>query len=56
MKQVIEQIEVIGGTDGNRLKVIIPLGMSGVKLKDWKRRNQEKITAYTSVRRINAAA
>ena len=44
----IENVNVNGGRNGDRLHVEIPTGMTGAQLLAWKQRNQTAITKTTT--------
>jgi len=47
--KTIDNVQVTGGANGNRLQVEIPSGMTGVKLMKWKVKNAKAIEEATAL-------
>jgi hypothetical protein len=48
MNATIDGVQVTHGTNGARLGVVIPSGMTGKQLVAWKAKNQAAITTATA--------
>ena len=56
LNKIIGKVELLGGHLGFRLKVYIPLGMTGPQLMEWKRNNQAEIDRCTNLEEIESIA